>query len=72
MKVFATSGSLDYILLLLTKIIASLDLTLSEKIKGLTVCQSFLLLAISSSFNLEKYSFSLSQKENTVVSLFII
>ena len=56
LKVFATSVSLDSTLSLLTKIIVSLDLTLSER-KGLTVCQKFLLSVISFSFNLEKYSF---------------
>ena len=56
LKVFATSVSLDSTLSLLTKIIVSLDLTLSVR-KGLTVCQNFLLSVISFSFNLAKYSF---------------
>ena len=38
------------------KIVASLDLTLSER-KGLTICQNFLLSVISFSFNFAKYSF---------------
>ena len=54
LKVFATSFSLDSIFPLLTKVIVSLDLTLSER-KGSTVCQNFLLLVMS--FNFAKYYF---------------
>ena len=56
LKVFATSVSLDSTLSLLTKIIVSLNLTLSQR-KGLTVCQNFLLSVISFLFNLAKHSF---------------
>ena len=54
LKVFATSVSLDSTLSLLTKIIVSLNLTLSQR-KGLTVCQNFLLSVISFLFNLAKH-----------------
>ena len=56
LKEFATSVSLDSTLSSMTKIIVSLDLTLSER-KGFTVCQNFLLSVIYFSFNLAKYSF---------------
>ena len=56
LKVFPTSVSLDSILPFMTKVIASLDLTLSER-KGLMVSQNFLLLVNASSFNSAKHSF---------------
>ena len=71
LKIFAILFSLDFIFSLSTKIMASLDLTLSER-KGLTVCQNFLLSVMSFSFNLAKYSFFSFIRRETIISLFVI